>query len=268
MYKLKNDLTGQRFGRLLVIKRAVNKNGRVQYSCICDCGTKFETLAQHLVSGATKSCGCLNRKLASERMKAMNHVPYNTQTRLYETWSNMKNRVRPSNSNHKRYFDRGITVCDEWQKFEPFMNWALKNGYSDDLTIDRIDNDKGYCPENCRFVDRVVQCNNKGNNHIVDFRCEKLTIAELSRRYDLSYGLIKHRIYRGISGEDLIKRPRKNERFVTVFGKRVRLFEASRITGLSIGAIINRDKKGIPLELPADEKARQRRTSKNKPTKS
>ncbi len=258
MSSLKNDLTGRRFSRVLVLSRAPNKNGRVRYSCICDCGTKFETLGQHLVGGSTKSCGCLNRELASDRMKVMNHVSYDTNTRLYRTWKNMKNRVRQFHRNSKRYFERGISVCDEWQSFEPFMKWALNNGYSDGLTLDRIDNNKGYSPENCRFVDMTIQGNNKENNHYVLFRGEKLTIAEISRRYGISYGLIKDRVYRGVCGEALIEPPKSKKCYVTLFGKTVRLAEAARLTGLSYGALRNRINKGIPLELPPDEGARQR----------
>ena len=200
--KLKYDLRGKRFGRLLVTKRAPNKNGRVAWHCVCDCGNHIVTLSQHLLSGQTKSCGCYNRELAGKRLHDMNKADYDTSTRLYQTWKNMKSRCSSSAKgiSRKRYFERGITVCDSWKNsYTEFMNWAYANGYRDDLTIDRIDNDGNYEPSNCRWVNRVVQANNMSTNHLVKYRNQTHTIAEWARILNLSYDTIKYRVNRKLS---------------------------------------------------------------------
>lgn len=150
------DLTGRRFGRLIakehVLDSPEHKGGG--WICQCDCGNKCFTRTNSLKSGKTTSCGCYSRESASVNKRAMTHGL--SKSRLYITWRNM--RVRCSNKNdreYKHYGGRGIQVCPEWRdSFEAFRDWALANGYQDDLTIDRIDVDKDYSPDNCRFITR------------------------------------------------------------------------------------------------------------------
>lgn len=153
------DLTGQKFGRLLVLERAENSGRRVMWCCLCDCGKETIVRADHLRSGAIQSCGCLQREASRNNLL----IHGGTGTRLFTIWRSMHSRCyQRSHKQYKDYGGRGITICDEWlHDFAAFQKWASSHGYQDDLTIDRIDNDKGYSPENCRWVTMAEQNRNK-----------------------------------------------------------------------------------------------------------
>lgn len=121
----------------------------------CECGTEKSVRVSDLKSGDSRSCGCLNREQSTKHG--------GRQTRLYGTWVRMIQRcINPNNKRYKYYGGRGISVCDEWRSsFANFRDWAKSTGYKDHLTLDRVNNDKGYWPENCRFVTQVVQCQNR-----------------------------------------------------------------------------------------------------------
>lgn len=168
------DMKGQRCGRLSVVARAANtKSGKARWECLCDCGKTVIVTGVDLRSGHTTSCGCFHSERSSNILRSIalgrtgnKNNAYRhgaTKTKLYSVWSQMIQRC--TNPNHKRYSDwggRGITVCDEWKNdFAVFNDWAKESGYSDGLTLDRIDNDKGYCPENCRWATIAEQNRNK-----------------------------------------------------------------------------------------------------------
>lgn len=158
------DLTDRKFGQLQVIERAENgSDGSTRYRCRCDCGGEKIVRAKHLKSGAIDNCGCLHAKRVQETKLRSGRAHGGSDTRLYRIWEGMK--ARCYNPNRERYPDyggRGITICDEWlHDFGAFRDWAMANGYRDDLSIDRKDNDKGYSPENCRWQTVEQQNNNR-----------------------------------------------------------------------------------------------------------
>jgi len=158
MWNTIKEETGNRYGRLVVIKKTDNKIGGAKWLCQCDCGNTTIVFGTALRQGTTKSCGCLNKQtqVESNTTHGYAHHP------AYRVWQSMRNRC--NNKNHhsyKNYGGKGITVCKEWEDVTTFMQWCLSNGYEKGLDLDRIDNDKGYYPENCRFVSRRQNIHNR-----------------------------------------------------------------------------------------------------------
>lgn len=191
------DLTGQRFGRLTAIAPAgKNKSGNYMWECVCDCGTRTVVASGGLRSGTIVSCGCYIREVTSKRSKTHGE----TGTRLYKIWIGMKNRCHnPEADNYKDYGGRGIAVCEEWRhSYLTFSTWAKQNGYADNLSIDRIDNDKGYSPDNCRWVNRFVQGNNKRSNAVFTIDGETKTVTQWARIYGINPITVFSRLYKGM----------------------------------------------------------------------
>lgn len=196
------DLTGRRFGKLTVLGiGGRDKNGQIKWLCMCDCGN------QKIISGGsltrtnrpTHSCGC--------ETSLRTHGQRNT--RLYRIWSGMKSRCcNTNNSHYKNYGGRGVRICEEWlHNFVNFYDWALKNGYSDDLSIDRINNNGNYEPSNCRWVDPVVQGNNRRTNQILEFDGERKTVKEWSDEIGMPDQTIYKRLEAGWSVEEILTTP-------------------------------------------------------------
>lgn len=186
------DLVGKRFGRLVVVERAdnhsTNKHANAHWVCKCDCGNETVVDGHKLRRGHTKSCGCYHKD------RLVTHGE--TNSRLYGIWKGLKWRCNSkSDRSYKYYGGRGIKVCDEWEAdFQAFYDWAMENGYRDDLSIDRIDNDGNYEPENCRWVSAKEQANNRRNNIIITRNGETHTLAEWAEILGIKYSTLQKRI--------------------------------------------------------------------------
>ena len=208
MPKLMN-LKGKRYGKLVVLERAPNgSGGMTRWMCLCDCGNKKEVMAKHLKSGAISDCGCER----SKRMTQRNLKHGDSGTKLYNTWCHMRSRCNnPNGIDYPDYGGRGIRVCDEWENsYEAFREWALKSGYQETkkISIDRINVNGDYEPENCRWVDDYTQANNKRDNHYIEYHGERMTLAEAVRKSKtVRYDTAKARIYKGWNPEEAIDTP-------------------------------------------------------------
>lgn len=214
-----HDLTGQRFGRLVVIERVdshIQPSGqrKTRWLCKCDCGNEKIVSSSQLKSGMTKSCGCLSREKSKERLfvHGLKH------TRLYVVWCDIKSRCfNPNNTYYKDYGGRDITICSEWKdNFMVFYEWAYANGYNEnalkgECTIDRIDNNKGYCPDNCRWVSMKEQCKNRRSNIFLTYKDKTHCLVDWVEIIGIKYDVLYRRLKRGWSVEKAFTTPVKKE---------------------------------------------------------
>lgn len=195
------DLTGQKFGRLVVIECVGrDKHKHILWKCVCNCpnGEKTECIVDggHLRTGHTRSCGCLHDELVT--LRNLKHGKYHC--RLHIKWNGIKNRCyNPNSQNYEDYGGRGITVCDEWQEFEPFYEWAMANGYdenapSSEYTIERIDVNGDYEPSNCRWATDKEQANNRRNNHFITYNGKTKTLSQWEDELGIKQSTLKCRI--------------------------------------------------------------------------
>lgn len=213
------DLSNKKLGNLFVIKQAnyrIQPNGsKISYwLCKCDCGNTIEVSGGNLRSGHTKSCGCYARKQSSKRMKEKNPGKKHGlwKSRLWNIWGSMNKRCYlKTHVHYKNYGGRGIRVCDEWLNKENglinFYNWAMTNGYRDDLTIDRINPDGNYEPNNCRWITRKEQNNNKRNNKIIEYDGHKYTMTNLARKFNIDPNRFAERLRNGWTIEKALNTP-------------------------------------------------------------
>lgn len=204
------DLTGQRFGRLVVEGRDHTRAKWVYWICRCDCGKKKSVIGASLKSGGTRSCGCLHDE-NSKNTKWKTHGE--SGTRLYRKWQSMKARCyQPNSTKYKNYGGRGITVCDQWRSdYAAFRDWALANGYEDGLTIDRIDVNGNYEPSNCRWTTQKKQQNNRSNNRMLTYNGETKSLTEWAEDTGISEMVLRARITKlGWSVERALTEPVKN----------------------------------------------------------
>lgn len=197
--RLKHDLTGRRFGRLVVIERDEDKNKCVRWLCQCDCENTSVVRTYPLLKGITQSCGCLNREISTKH--GMLGTPE------YTSWQAMLARCTcPGDSSYHRYGAKGIRICNRWVG-------SFKNFYADmgprpqGRTLDRIDNAKGYSPENCRWATPRQQSNNAGFNRHLSMNDQTLTVAQWARKLGICYGTLISRVYKGWSDKKALTTP-------------------------------------------------------------
>ena len=188
MSRLKNEI-GNRYALLTVIEKADTKN-KAYWICKCDCGNITTVSGSNLRNGSVKSCGCLRNK---------SHLTHHLSKHpLYNVWYHIKRRcLKEKNPAYKDYGGRGITICEEWEKsFESFYFWAINNGYENNLTIDRIDNNKGYSPDNCRWTDSKTQCNNRRSCVMITYNGKTQNLMQWCEELGLNYKRIHNRLYK------------------------------------------------------------------------
>lgn len=204
------QLHGRRFGRLVVLDEADRIKNHRRWNCVCDCGNTITVYQTCLISGNTRSCGCLAVDVV--RRNTRTHGESNKTSRLHSIWNGMLTRCRnPNDPRYKDYGGRGISVIAEWTDYVTFRDWALSHGYSKDLTLDRIDVNGNYCPENCRWATRYEQQNNMRSNTFITFNGKTLTLAQWSREIGVRYGTLVTRWSRGWSVERMLTTPNQKK---------------------------------------------------------
>ena len=204
------DVIGKRFGRLVVLSYSHSVGYCKYYLCQCDCGNQPVVAKPNLLSGRQVSCGCKRRESIGE----LNRLP-NGYLRLGKIYRSMKKRCYdPKSNRYKRYGARGIRICDEWlSDINAFREWAVANGYNDNLSIDRIDNDGDYCPENCRWVTISEQSNNTSRTVMIEFNGKRQTLAQWSRELNIPTSTLHNRIrVHGWSVERALTEPIRKKR--------------------------------------------------------
>lgn len=204
------NLIGQKFSRLTVIEFAGSQDKKyTMWKCKCDCGNEVVVRGVRLRNGMTKSCGCY----ASELKKELNTTHGMSHTKPHMIWCNMRRRCgEPDNNAYHRYGGRGIKVCDRWmESFENFWE-DMKDGYSDGMTLDRIDNDGNYCPENCQWATMKEQSNNRRNNTYLTFNDKTLTLSQWQEEVGIAQGTLSQRLQNGWSVEKTLTTPVKTNK--------------------------------------------------------
>lgn len=199
------DLTGKKFGRLTVVERAKRGSPKAYWMCKCDCGNEHVVCGTNLTRGKVVSCGCY----AKEKRSSDKTTHGGSYTRLYVIHRNMKRRCLYKKDREYPYYGaRGISICDEWKNsFEKFRDWALENGYDETLTLDRIDNNGNYCPENCRWATMKEQNNNTRSCVYVTINGETHTLSQWCEIKGINYYTVMARRRSGWSNEEAISIP-------------------------------------------------------------
>lgn len=205
-----DEYIGKKYGRLTVVEYVGrDKRSQIIVRCICDCGEERTVFLHALKKGNTSSCGCFNREQAAARLRI--HGDSAKKERLYRIWAYMKQRCyRENDINYTNYGGRGIGVCDEWRNdYTAFRDWALNNGYDDSLSIDRIDVNGDYEPNNCRWATAKEQARNRRSNRYITYNGETMLLVEWAERFGLPPKILTTRLYLGWSMEKALTTPVK-----------------------------------------------------------
>ena len=200
------DLTGQKFNMLTVKSFAFIRDSHAYWNCVCDCGKESVVCASRLFRGTTKSCGCISREISRKRMTTKNGY---SKTRIYRIFIGMKQRCyKDKDKDYPRYGGRGIKICDEWlQDSKKFVEWAKGHGYKETLSIDRIDVNGDYTPDNCRWVSAKKQANNRRSNLFITYDGKTLSASEWCAIKGWNRHIIPERLRKGWSLEKAMTTP-------------------------------------------------------------
>jgi len=241
------DLKGKKFGYLTVIRKdGTTKDGNVIWLCKCCCGKETKVASSNLVRNFITSCGCKRSKTISEKNKTHGK----SRSRIYLLWSRIKVRCdKVTCSQYKNYGGRGITYDRSWEKFEPFYQWAINNGYQDNLTIERINVDGNYCPENCKWITFKEQARNKRNTYRVKYKNKEYCVSELAEIVGIKVDTLKKRLNKGISVEDAIKTTVvKREKLLSYNNETYNMTQWEKKLGFKGGTLKERLKKGWSIK--------------------
>lgn len=208
MPKAINVIPGERYGRLTVVEEVDKVKGKRYFECSCDCGTVKDYRFVSLRSQTIKSCGCLRNE--QNRIANLSHGMAGNH--LYSSWHSMKQRcLNPNAKVYKHYGGRGITICSEWMEFESFMNWALSHGYSENLTIERIDVNGNYEPNNCTWATTKAQSRNRRNNVILEYNGKKMCMEDWAISLGISSASMRKRLKNWPLGRALTEPKNSNQ---------------------------------------------------------
>lgn len=195
---------GDSYGRLVIVQEEASRDGRRHFLCTCQCGVTKTIRLESLRSGAIQSCGCYNREIS--RKVNTKHGMY--KSRIYGIWTGMKGRCfNQSNTEYAHYGGRGITICPEWMSFPAFCRWAMQNGYSDDLTIERVDNNGNYEPGNCAWISEAEQRRNTTRVQKVALNDRRKTLRQWAKDAGMNFSTLMHRIRAGMTLEQALAAP-------------------------------------------------------------
>ena len=238
------NLENRRFGSWKVIEKTFVKNGKWYWLCECDCGKIKNVNGGSLTRGLSTNCGCIAAIKTGNRSRKHG----GRGTRLYSIWKGMRKRCNnPRERSFKNYGGRGIVICNQWSDFSVFREWALSNGYSEKLTIDRIDNNGNYEPSNCRWTTLKVQAGNTRKNRFIIINGESKTLTEWSKVAKISPSNIFERLKRGITGMELLKPTDfyKTKKFVVVDGTKYSVSDLAKMAGVKRETIYKRLQYGF-----------------------
>jgi len=205
------DLTGRKFGRLTCVKDVGrDRGGGVLWLCKCECGNESIVHGGHLRNGHTQSCGCFQKEknVIVHTTHSLSRDQEGNRTKLYHVWDGIKQRCSNQNSTfYKDYGGRGIQVCEDWDDYQNFHQWAISNGYKEGLTIERKDVNKGYFSENCCWATQQQQARNKRSNHKLTFHRETKILVEWAEELGINPYILSNRLRRGWSVERALTQP-------------------------------------------------------------
>lgn len=204
----KINLTGQRFGKLICKKDIGRMSGRVVWLCLCDCGKESKVVSSNLLRGHISSCGCSRNDNPAGTTHGLSMNADKRKTRLYSVWIQMRQRcLNSKNKSYHRYGGRGISVCKEWDDYAAFHLWAMANGYHNDLTIERINNNGNYEPDNCKWATHKEQGQNSSRNRLITFCGNTRTLGQWADLIGMHHDALRERLDNGWSVEKALTTP-------------------------------------------------------------